>query len=390
MYYFKRFKNLFEHGHRLFWRYSKTVFYHLRNGRLRMAFNFIMARLFVREFGGILADPFFKHFPGLAPFPWNIELEITTRCHLRCIMCEHTFFPTKERNWDLKFEDFKKIIDQFPRLYWCNPTGEGSAFFNKDYMKMLKYLAKKDVCIDLVDSFDRLDKKTIRALVDLPVHRLWLSLDGINKKTYEGIKVGANFDRVIENVKYLVKYRNSKGSPVPELCTRFVIMKQNVDQMADYVDFIHNLDPDVYAIEFTQLMEYPQVMKLVTDVPEKLVEETRARGKKHGILLHVNANVPHHERTLPSISECVYWSDPYIMKDGYVISCCASLMSNKREELRKLAFGNIHESSMKDIWESPEYRKFRQQVVAPYGQVPDQCKSCRFYNTKRPLHAPKT
>ncbi len=383
MYYLKRLKNLLYFGPKLLRRYFKTVVYHLRHGRFQMALNFVMARLFVREFGGILADPFLKLFPQWAPFPWNIEIEITTRCHLRCIMCEHTFFPDTERNWDLPFEDFKKIINQFPRLFWCNPTGEGSAFFNKDYMRMLKYLAKKGVCIDLVDSFDRLDRKTIRQLVELPVHRLWLSLDGINKETYEKIKVGANFDRVIENVKYLVSYRNQKKSPVPELCVRFVIMRSNINQMPDFVDFVHNLDPNVYAIEFTRLMEFPGVMDLITDVPERIIEETKKRGKQHGILLHINANVPHHERSLPSITECVYWSDPYIMKDGYVISCCASLMSNKREQLRRLAFGNIHEKSLKEIWDSPAYKKFRRQVVSPSAPVPPQCVTCRFYNTRK-------
>ncbi|MDP2860298.1 MAG: radical SAM protein [bacterium] len=353
-----------------------------------MAFNFIMARLFVREFGGILADPFLKRFPQLTPFPWSTEIEITTRCHLRCVMCEHTYFPSEERNWDLSFEDFKKVIDQFPRLFWCNPTGEGSAFLNKDYMRMLEYLAKRGVCIDLVDSFDRLDKETIRKLVDLPVHRLWLSLDGVNKETYEQIKVGADFDRVIENIKYFVSYRNKKKANIPELCVRFVIMKQNLSQMPDFVDFVCSLDPAVYALEFTRLMEFPEVMDKITDVPEEIIEETKKRGKKYGVLLHINANVPHHERTLPSISECVYWSDPYIMKDGYVISCCASLMSNKRSRLRDFAFGNIHEKSLKKIWESPEYKKFRCQVVASYGPIPSQCVGCRFYNTKRPLKAP--
>lgn len=353
-----------------------------------MALKYTWARLFVREFGGILADPFFKKFPQLAPFPWNIEIEITTRCHLRCIICEHTYFPPEERNWDLKFADFKMIIDQFPYLAWCNPTGEGSAFLNPDYIKMLKYLAKKGVVIDLVDSFDRLDKKTIRELVEIPVHRIWLSMDGIDKKTYESIKVGADFDRVIENVKYFVNYRNKVKSPIPELCVRFVVTKTNYRQMPDFVGLVYSLDPDVFVLEFTRLMEYPEIMNLTTDVPPEIIEETKKRAKKCNIQLHINTNVPHHERALPPISSCVYWSDPYIMKDGYVISCCASLMSNKRQQLRKLAFGNVFKQPLKEIWNSEKYKNFRVQVVHDSGPIPPQCVGCRFYNTQRSTNPP--
>lgn len=389
MYFLKRFKNSFKFWPKLIWRYLKVIIYHLRHRRFKMVFNFIMARLFVREFGGILADPFLKLFPQLAPFPWSTEIEITTRCHLRCIICEHTYFPKEERNWDLSFEDFKMIIDQFPRLFWCNPTGEGSAFLNKDYMRMLRYLAKRGVCIDLVDSLDRLDKKTIRELVKLPVHRLWISIDGAQKETYEKIKVGADFHKVIENIKYLVNYRNETGSPFPELCFRFVVTRDNLKEMPDYIDLVYSLDPDAFVIEFTRLMGFPEIMKMVTDVPEMIIKETQKRAKRLGLQLHINTNVPHHKRALPPISECVYWSDPYIMKDGYIISCCAALMSNKRAELRKLAFGNVHEKSLKEIWNSPKYKKFRCQVVTKYGPIPPQCVGCRFFNIKRPLKPPK-
>ena len=66
-----------------------------------------------------------------------MEIEVTTRCNLKCIICEHTYWD--EPNRDMSFEQFKGIVDQFPKLKWIGLTGIGESFINKDFMKMLRY-----------------------------------------------------------------------------------------------------------------------------------------------------------------------------------------------------------------------------------------------------------
>lgn len=82
-----------------------------------------------------------------------MEIEVTTVCDKQCIFCEHTFWKKEEQeSRHLSFEEFKFIAGQFPVLRWVNLTGEGSAFLNKDYFKMISYLREKyDTAIYLVD-----------------------------------------------------------------------------------------------------------------------------------------------------------------------------------------------------------------------------------------------
>jgi MoaA/NifB/PqqE/SkfB family radical SAM enzyme len=60
-------------------------------------------------------------------------------------------------------------------------------------------------------------------------------------------------------------------------------------------------------------------------------------------------------------------------------------MSNSRTVLRKHALGNIFEKSMKEIWNSERYVKFRNTVNDPKAKVPFMCTLCRAYDFQERL-----
>ena len=89
------------------------------------------------------------------------------------------------------------------------------------------------------------------------------------------------------------------------------------------------------------------------------------------------------EEKLPSITRCGAWAEPYILIGGYIMPCCAVLMSNQRDFLRKYAFGNIFKKPFKEIWYSERYKKFRALVPRKKGEMPILCVGCRAYNTEQ-------
>ncbi len=93
--------------------------------------------------------PFFRRFP----YHSSIEIEVSTKCNLRCIMCEHTYW--KEPPQDMSFQQVKSIVDQFPKLRWIAFTGIEEIFLNKDLMRMCGYLKNKWPWIhtELFDTF---------------------------------------------------------------------------------------------------------------------------------------------------------------------------------------------------------------------------------------------
>ncbi len=322
--------------------------------------------------------------PSLAPVPRFIEIEVTTVCDKKCIFCEHTHWAKGEQEIrHLKFDEFKDIVGQLPNVRWVNLTGEGSAFLNKDYFKMLRYLREKyDTSIYLVDHLSDLSKDELDELIEL-VDGIYISIDGATKQTYEKIKVGCSFDNVMNNLKYIINRKRQLGQKKPDLNIRYIIIKDNLHEVPLFIDLINSIatkkDIDVGMLNFTGLLYFDGIKQWYVDkFSEELVEEARKR---------VDSGIPFRfehcvDELNPPPHKCYAWMEPYIMMGGYVLPCCAILMSNNRPFLRKYSFGNVFERPFKDIWNSERFRTFRKTITNPKAPVPILCAGCRGFNTR--------
>ena len=368
--------------------YRHTIAYLLRRGRFKDLANFLYTKTLVPTGEGsgeaayYLIGPLLQRYPQLVPFPKYIEIEVTTRCNKRCIICEHTWW--KEPSRDLSLEEFKSLTDQFD-LKWVNLTGEGDAFLNKDYLDMIRHLKGRGTSVYLVDSFDLVTKDIAHELVKLGVDGIYISMDGATKQTYESIKVGCNFDKVVNNIENLLHFKRRIHSPLPEICFRFAITKTNVHEMPDFVRFVSSIATrkewgDGSKIHFVGLLDYPEIHNLCLDnIPQKYIEETiRAADGIPVVFAHTQ------ESTNPSINRCLSWAEPYfaLVPHHMVLPCCAVLMSNNRARLAEYCFGDYTKEPMRQIWNHPYYRTFRKAVTKKDGPVPALCQGCRAYDTK--------
>ncbi len=326
-------------------------------------------------------NPLVRKFPFLAPFPKYIEIEVTTICPRKCIMCEHTYWKDQEEK-HLSLEEFKKIVDNFPGIHWLQLTGEGSAFLNPDYIKMLEYAKAKHSAVYLVDSFDMITEDIMEKVIDLKLEGIYVSIDAATAQTYEKIRIGCSFDRVLKNLNRFLEMKKEKKSPLPELSFRYTMLQPNITEMPDFVKLIGSLDKDLIGrgarLDFVGNLEFPETRSLTVEkVPEEIIAKTMENARKYG----VNVFFSHIEKQKNAcIDQCIAWLEPYIMMGGYVIPDCAIMMSNSRTVLREHAFGNIYEKSMKEIWNSERYKKFRATVNNPDAKVPFLCTLCRAYD----------
>jgi MoaA/NifB/PqqE/SkfB family radical SAM enzyme len=366
------------------WRYKRSIWYLLKRGELKDLYTFLFVKYFVADEGGdmSLLNNIISNtgWSFLAHHPFKLEIEHTTVCNKRCIHCEHTHW--KEKAETVNLEQIKSIVEQFPKLKWINLTGEGDNFLNPDYMNFIEYLREKKISVNFVDEFDFIESEKAKRLVELGVNCIWISMDGATKETYEKIKVGCNFEKAVHNIRVLQETKKKMGSPLPTLCFRFIVSNQNYLEMPRMVELIHSFGDlgEGSRLEFTGLLTFKEIEHLkLSSMPEEIIEETKRKAKE----LSVPISFSHLKKEeLPSINKCSAWTEPYIMMGGYVLPCCAILMSNRRDFLRKNAFGNIFEKPFKEIWNSERYRKFRAQVLKKDGQVPLLCAGCRGYNTR--------
>ena len=372
------------------WNYRRTFFHLLRTRGPRAAFNFFYTKTFVPVGEGAGAAAYFalgplvRKFTRLAPVPRYTEIEVSTVCNKKCIHCEYHYWgKTQERRF-LSYEEFLKIAGGFPPLRWLHLTGEGSSFLNPDYLRMLRWAKQRDISVYLVDHFDDMTEELMRELIELKIDGIYVSIDGASPQTYNPLRRGCDFDRVVANVRRFVQLKRETGSILPELSFRYVITTDNVHEMPDFVDLVASFGSqqelgDGSRLDFVGVLQFPEIEHLyVPRVERRILEQTVERLRRHqvyGFFSHIE------EERNPSSAQCTCWLEPYILMGGWVLPCCTVLMSNKREFLRQESFGSTLERPLKQIWNSPKYRTFRRIITDDSQPVPTFCVECRGYRT---------
>jgi len=360
--------------------YLRQIFFLLKRGKFKGAYNYLWTMLITKEEGAGFADPFQLKSQFFVPYPGRIELEATTRCNFKCLKCESTYWDILQQ--DMSFENFKKIIDQFPKLKAISLSGIGHNWLNKDYMAMLEYVKSKSIYTQFFDTFYFIDEERARRLIDIQVNKIWMSLDGATKDTYEKQQVGSNFDRVIANVKNLVRLKKEMKSNFPEICFHFIVTKINFHEMPEFVRLIHSINSDpnqINLIQFTKLIPFKENLDLSPQVDEKILDETLQTAMK---LKNFRISIYRMEKEeKKDICGCLDWTVPFITVDGNVYPCCGYTEGNMRKIMHKYAMGNVFKQDFKEIWYSKKFTEFRRMIH--YNKVPIECKirDCPAFKT---------
>jgi MoaA/NifB/PqqE/SkfB family radical SAM enzyme len=360
----------------LFWSRIKIFFYFVKKRKFKNAYVYLWVSLFTRDAGLAIIDWLYRIKPDFAPYPKAIEVEVTTRCHLRCIICEHTYWDEPAK--DMSFDEFKRIVDQFPKLKWIGLSGIGSSFLNKDFLKMLQYLKSKNVFIEFFDTFDLINREISQELVRIGIDKIWMSIDAATKETYEKIRVGTNFDKVIGNLKTLIEVKKQYKTPIPEIWFHYIINKYNVLEMPKFVDLVQLLIGESktnYAtlIFFTSLLYFAEIEDLRSMIPEEIKNLVLEKTKNYNLYLNWNENVV----SSKPITDCTKWTEPFVLVTGHIQPCCAINEANDREFQKANSFANLLVEDFRDIWYSERLKKFKKNIHRRIR--PRICKNCRIY-----------
>jgi MoaA/NifB/PqqE/SkfB family radical SAM enzyme len=368
-------------------RHGRTLNYLWEHDR-KSFWNHLFVTYFIRgeDCGKGVLDPMYK-LSGWAPFLWDIEMETTTACYGKCVHCEHTYWKDKSYlNQHLTLDSLKKVLNSTPNLKWINLTGEGTSILNPEFNDMVSEVKNRGIYLDLSHDFNVLDEATARRWIFDGVDRIYWSIDGCTKATYESVRPNFDFERVCQNVQKLVELKRFYGSPLPEICFRYTFFNKNVHEVALLPDLLASLVKDVKdygdepSINIVALLEFDETKDWAVEIPQEDVDLTDVRSRELGFTNYWS-HVTHIEEEKAPMDYCTFWSEPYIMITGHVVPCCGVMMSNAREKLEQLAFGNINEQSMKDIWNNAYYKEFRKRVVNPHSPVPQVCVGCRAFNS---------
>ncbi len=155
-------------------------------------------------------------------FPIHIDFETVFGCNLRCIMCTHSYrelFPSRKQFID--FELFRKVIDEGVP-YGLSAIGldqEGDPLLVKKLREFIEYARAKGI-VDVILNTNALllDRERTEELLHSGLTRIHFSLDAVKEETYDKIRRGSDFKKVMENILYFCKRKHElkKSCLLPE------------------------------------------------------------------------------------------------------------------------------------------------------------------------------
>jgi radical SAM protein with 4Fe4S-binding SPASM domain len=170
-------------------------------------------------------------------FPPQLVVENTSYCNLKCVHCCHKEMTRPQRHMERRLWDkiTAEIGQEAPECeLW--PTFYGEALIlgrNGELWSRLDAAARAG-CRNLVlNSNATLLRRwdNMERILDSPLRRFILSLDGFQADTFESIRVGARRDEVYAAVEELLVLKRRRNQDYPAIICQFSRMPRNAGEV---------------------------------------------------------------------------------------------------------------------------------------------------------------
>ncbi|MEO1056381.1 MAG: radical SAM protein [Actinomycetota bacterium] len=213
-----------------------------------------------------IAKPWLMTFgpeQALPNAPRHLQVEITTRCNLTCVMCPHGLpggMTMKRDAPDPIVDSVLELIDDVDEL--C-PTGIGEPMMAPRFWDIVDRLAgRSSPGLTFHTNGILLTQKNVDRLTRAPIKRVNVSVDAATEPTYRQVR-GSEIERTLDGIRRLVAATATVPKPVhPQIIMSMVLMRQTVAEAPAFVELAHGLgvnrvyfehlvDPLIPATEWT-------------------------------------------------------------------------------------------------------------------------------------------
>lgn len=302
--------------------------------------------------------------------PHMVDWAITERCNLKCKHCRGM------AKGGLSTERARELISEIASLKpgWVVVEG-GEPLLRPDLFELLGLMRQKGLEVHLITNGMLLTPQIIADLKRLGV-RVMISIDGGTAETYEAIRTGASFDRVVQAAK------NCARAGILEAINTTIVKGNQKEVPAIFklaasigvkkVTFIGLKPCHGYLDELLTPGEYRQAIPLVCQSAretgiEFFFDEPFFWAAVKKWKLSVKAPAAGAGILVPETSECIFGEYLFIDTDGRVKPCSFS----------PLSLGNLNDKRLDRIWGEVLDSPFLRRVRDPASRTGN-CRDCEY------------
>ena len=300
--------------------------------------------------------------------PKSYSIEPTNYCNLKCPACSTLYIEDKKRY--LRIEDFRFIAQQIPKGSYIYFFHFGEPFLNPNIIDLIKEAKKLGHNIGIHSNFN-FKPFLIPQIVNSGLDFLSASIDGTTKEVYDKFRFNGNFELAWSNFVELAKLRDKANGSPKELIWQFVVTKYNENDIENARRIASELPNIRFAtcpiglredvIDFAQYSkeELEELKEYWLPVNKKYIKKSFLTDDAYPII---------EDRNCPFLFETML-----ISVNGTVTPCCYTY---KKEH----SFGNIYESSLKEIWNNEKYVSSRKLFLDKnFNNSKTICTKCKNY-----------
>ncbi len=274
----------------------------------------------------------------LESLPYKLIIDPTNACNLGCPLCPTGLKKSSRKKGILKFDQFKKIIDQVKdhcievHLYnWGEPT------LNKNLIQMLEYCDQNHIWTRISSNLSLSYKENyLEDLLRSGLSLLHVDVDGLDQEVYSKYRRKGNIDLVLNNIKKIKELKEKLNLKTPVLELAMLAMSQNEHQHSKFLEMKEELGAQEMKID--KIQHNPNMDEKWLPKNKDLVYRTYEEGL-------ANSNSAKDNET----KQCHWpWSGMVINWDGSINPCC--IIDDPNSD-----FDNAFNGKIKDFWNSEEY-----------------------------------
>lgn len=342
-----------------------------------------------------LVDRLISWSRGVPQGPFNLELNPTDHCNLRCCFCG-TLEKKKHENWDYSDEmPQNRLLDlthegiQLGVRAWRISGGGEALVHAKTVLAMMEAIKHHQGHGDLTTNGTLFTDDAITQIVEYGWDSVEFSIDGADARTHDRLRGKMwTFRKAIKAIRRFQEVKHKRQALKPEIHWKSILMTANYQSVPQMVKLASALGctkfilepiapctPDGPKLKLSgkQLLEFQRYLEeailqaeqtgLKTNLADLRDVELIAKDDLDTRLIEQERAVDHN--LLPVV--CFQpWYNMVIRPNGDVSPCCV-FFSRGREAAQ---------ADLETVWQGPYFSRLRLAILT--GKLPPECSTCHI------------
>jgi len=285
----------------------------------------------------------------LLRYPRFVSIEVIDFCNARCIMCG--VYPDRRSRERLAPEIFDKLLGELEEnaelVNWVSLGGNGEALADTGLEEKVSRLKQAGIPrVHVTTNASLLNEERAEGLLRAGVDYVGISMDSLDKATFETIRVGLDFDEVYRNIRAFIRARDTLR-PQTQIRVQMVAQELNAGEPEEFLrHWAEHLAPQDRVV----------------------IQRVFGWGRTRDLEPRSPA-----ANAIPCIT---LWGSLDIYADGKAHMCCNDVNGD-------IVIGDARTQTLAEIWQGPEMSRIRQLHLDHQRHTIRLCDGCMTWNENK-------